>query len=82
MKAMNNVYYNKKIKRYLVHKDIDGKSHHFGSFESYGDAVDHRNYCESHNWDLKCKLNCVRGDGSPRRKVAHMFGVPVREIPR
>ena len=82
MGNMRNIYFNKKIKRYLVYKDIDGKSHHFGSFEDYDEAVNHKLYCEEHGWDLRCKLNSMKGNSSPRYRVAHMYGLPVKQIPR
>ena len=77
---MANVYWNKQIQRWVVQKVVDGKSHHYGAFKSYDDAEEFKDYCVEHNWDFRCKLNSV-GDNTPRKRIAHMFGLAVEDIP-
>ena len=78
---MSYVYYRKQIGRWVVQKTVNGKSHLFGSFLRREDAEEFKDYCIEHNWDFKCKLNSV-GDNTPRRRIAHMYGLPVRDIPK
>ena len=78
---MTYVYYNKKVKRWVVQKTINGRCHHFGSFTSKEKAYEHRDYCMEHDWSERCKIN-GKGDLTPFKRIAHMFGVEVKDITR
>ena len=53
----------------------------FGSFTSKEKAYEHRDYCLENGWSERCKIN-GRGDLTPFKRVAHMFGVEVKDITR
>ena len=78
---MTYVYFNNRLGKYVVQKCIDGKSHHFGTFTKRDDAEEFKEYCIANNWDFKCKLNSI-GDNTPRKRVAHMFGLDVKDVPK
>ena len=40
---------------YTIRKYVDGKRYTFARFQELSDAVSYRDYCISHEWDVKCK---------------------------
>ena len=47
---MKNVNYHEG--KWQVRKQINGKKYHFGTFDSYDEAVTHKEFVEMSGWDL------------------------------
>lgn len=39
---------------YIVSKTINGQHRHYGCFKTLQEAINHKNYCEKHNWNKEC----------------------------
>ena len=55
---------------YCIRKTVDGKLRYFASFKELSDAVKYREYCKTHDWDMKCR----------RKRSNHMIYISAMEM--
>lgn len=53
--------------KFCIYKQVNGSRIYFGSFDTFEEAVKHRDYCETHEWSKECVVKKV--DANPERYI-------------
>lgn len=53
--------------KFCIYKQVNGSRIYFGSFDTFEEAVNHRDYCENHGWSEECVVKKV--DANPERYI-------------
>ena len=70
LKRTNEKNICKQGKKYSVRKTIHNKLIFFAAFDTIEDAIAYRDYCVTHDWDLKCR----------RKKLEHLMYISPMEM--